>query len=167
VEEHVAYLGLGYTILRPVHFMEVWLGPVGGYDIPAARARVFGAGDKRVSWISLGDVAEFAVRSLENPGARDRFIEIGGPEPLTPVEVIRIFEEESGRPFEVEHVPVEALRQQAATATDPYDVTFAGLMLGTATLEFAVDMKETARTFGISLTSVRDYARRLLVPAGG
>jgi uncharacterized protein YbjT (DUF2867 family) len=45
------------------------------------------------------------VASLQNPAAQRALIEVGGPEALTPPDAVRIFEQESGRSFEVEHVP--------------------------------------------------------------
>ncbi len=166
VEGHLIASGLPYTILGPVHFMEVWLSPFTGWDPASRRARVLGAGDRAYSWISVGDVAEFCARSLAHPSARNRQLDLGGPEPLTALDVVRIFEEETGHTFEVEHVPVEALRQQRATADNPHDESLFAMMEDTATLEGRVDMSETAAEFGIQLTSVRDFVRRALAPAG-
>jgi len=55
-------------------------------------------------------VADFAVQCLPNPAARNAVIELGGPEALSPVEVVRIFEEVGGRPFKMQFVPEEALQ---------------------------------------------------------
>jgi uncharacterized protein YbjT (DUF2867 family) len=167
VEEHVRKSGMTYTNLRPGSFMEVWLGPAAGVDLAAGRAGVAGAGDVPVSWISLGDVAEFAVRALDHPAAANRDLELGGPEALTALEAIGILEELSGRPFEVQHIPVAALEAQAAHAEDPYERTLARLMLSVATLPGVIAMDDTARDFAVRLTSVRDYAARALTPAGG
>jgi len=167
VEAHLAGSGLSWTVLGPVHFMEVWLSPFVGWDPASRRARVLGPGDRAYSWISVGDVAEFCVRSLDHPRARNRHIDLGGPEALTALEVVRIFEEETGHGFEVEHVPVAALRQQRAGADNPHDESLFAMMENTATLEGRVDMSETAPAFGVRLTSVRDFVRRSLAPAGG
>jgi hypothetical protein len=63
------------------------------------------------------------------PKARNAVIELGGPEALSPLEVVRIFEELQGRKFDVEHVPEEALSSSEKTASDPLQQSFAGLML--------------------------------------
>lgn len=78
--------GLTYTILRPSYFMEVWLSPVVGFDFPNATAQLYGSGRNPISWISLGDVARFAVESLDHPNARNATLELGGPEALSPSE---------------------------------------------------------------------------------
>jgi uncharacterized protein YbjT (DUF2867 family) len=165
VEEHVRRSGLTYTNLRPASFMEVWLGPALGFDLANARARVLDDGTTPHSWISLGDVAEYAARSLENPAAENRDIDLGGPAALTQLEVVQTFEKASGRPFEVEHAPLEALQAHRAMATDPYDQAIASLMVLMATTPCVVDMDHTARDFGFAPVSVADFAQRAMAPA--
>lgn len=164
-EQHLRGSGTTYTILRPSYFMEVWQSPGVGFAAANASARIYGTGENPISWISLPDVAEFAVRSLETPAARNATLELGGPEALTPHQVIRIYEEASGRPFELEHVPVEALEAQQQGATDPMMQSFVGLMRCYAAGD-PIDMRETLKTFPVQLTSVRDYAGRVITGPG-
>jgi uncharacterized protein YbjT (DUF2867 family) len=161
VEKRLAGSGLTYTTLLPNNFMEIWLGPVAGFDYPNARARLLGTGENPVSWISFVDVAQFAVASLDNPAARNAELELGGPEALSQREVVRIFEEVGGRPFELDFVPRDALVAQREAA-DEYNHSFASLMLVTATHGTPIDMRETLKSFPIKLTSVREYAARVL-----
>jgi uncharacterized protein YbjT (DUF2867 family) len=165
VEEHVRRSGLTYTNLRPASFMEVWLGPALGFDVANARARVLDDGKTPHSWISLGDVAEYAARSLENPAAANQDIDLGGPAALTQLEVVQAFEDAIGRPFEVEHAPLEGLEAHRDMATDPYDQAIASLMVLMATTPCVVDMDDTARDFGFAPVSVADYAQRAMAPA--
>jgi NADH dehydrogenase len=161
VEQRLKDSGLVYTILRPSFFMEVWLSPAVGFDVANAKASIYGSGEQTISWISLGDVAQFAVASLENPAARYATLELGGPEALSPQQVVGIFEEVSGRPFEVTFVPEEALQAQQASSTDPMAQSFAGLMRSYARGD-PIDMQATLETFPLQLTSVREYARSVL-----
>ncbi len=161
VEQHLQQSRLTYTILRPSYFMEVWLGPMLGFDYAGAKAQIYGTGHNPTSWISLYDVAQFAIVSLANPAARNAIIELGGPEPVSSLEVVQIFEEVGGRPFEVQHVPEEALREQLRTADDPLLQSFAALMLDLAQGD-PIDMSGTLQTFPIEITRVRDYARRVV-----
>ena len=165
VEQHLKNSGLAYTILRPGYFMEVWLSPVMGFDAANAKAQVYGSGENPLSLISYPDLAEFAVRSLDNPAARDTALPLGGPEALSQLEMIRIFEETGGRPFEVQHVPVEALEEQQKGATDPMQKSFLGLMRCYAAGD-PIDMAETLKAFPVQLTSVQDYARRVITGPG-
>ena len=161
VEEHLKQSGLNYTILQPSVFMEVWLSPVLGFDAANAKAQIYGSGQNKISWISYKDVAKFATESLDNPAARNAVIELGGPEGLSPLEVVRIFEQVQGRAFEVQHVPDEALLAQKKTATDPLQESFAGLMLYYSAGN-VIDMSETLRKLPVQLTSVKDYAQASL-----
>jgi NADH dehydrogenase len=161
VEEHLKQSGLNYTILQPTCFMEVWLSPALGFDAANAKAQIYGAGQNKISWISLRDVAKFAVQSLDKPSARDSVIELGGPESLSPLEVVKIFEQVQGHAFEIQHVPDEALLEQKKTATDPLAESFAGLMLYYSAGS-VIDMRETLQKFPVQLTSVKDYAQASL-----
>lgn len=161
VEQHLSQSGLTYTILRPSYFMEVWLSPALGFDFPNAKAQIYGTGQNKISWISLGDVAKFAVEALRNPGARNATIELGGPEALSPLEVIRLFEQESGQTFTVQQVPEAALHAQKAQATDPLQQAFPALMIDYAR-GGSVDMSATLRMFPLHLTSVKDYIQHAI-----
>jgi hypothetical protein len=71
---------------------------------------------------------------------------VGGPEALTPLEVVKIFEEESGRCFEVETIPEAKLREQFELATDPLEKSFAEALLQYAQGEtVALSIKATTR----------------------
>ena len=162
-EKRLRESGLNYTILRPSCFMEVWLSPALGFDAANRKAQIFGSGDRPMSYISLYDVAEFAAEALTNKAAANQTIELGGPDALAPREVVKIFEQEVGGPIQVTEVPEDALRQQYAQATEEYQKTFAGLMLGVCAGD-PIDMRETLKRFPVKLTSVRDFARKTARP---
>jgi uncharacterized protein YbjT (DUF2867 family) len=158
VEKHLAESGLNYTILQPTYFMEVWLSPVLGFDYPNAKATIYGEGKNKVSWIAIKDVASFAVASLDNPAAKNRTFELGGPEALSPLEVVNIFEAAKGKKFELQFVPEEAIKAQRDGAQDPLSKSFAALTLGVVGGS-EIDMKNTIHVFPTQLTSVNDYAK--------
>jgi uncharacterized protein YbjT (DUF2867 family) len=157
-EQQLMKSGMDYTILRPTPFMEIWLSPNLGFDAAGGKATIYGTGENPISWISLFDVAAFAVAALDRPSAKNQIIEIGGPEAVSPNEVVRIFEKTSGRKFEVQHVPEEALRAQCSATTDPLQQSFAALMLYYAKGD-RVDTSKTMKDFSVQAKSVRDYAR--------
>jgi len=158
VEEHLKASGLTYTILQPTFFMEIWLSPALGFDVANAQVQIYGSGENRMSWISYKDVAKFAVMSLDNAEARNAEIKLGGPEALSPLEVVRLFEELKGQKFEVQYVPEQALKEQKESATDPLQESFAGLMLYYSRGD-VIEMQKTLHKFPVQLTSVRDYAQ--------
>jgi NADH dehydrogenase len=161
VEQYLRESGLTYTILRPSCFMETWLSPMVGFDLGARRVRVFGSGTERLSWIALGDVAEFAALCVDNPAAENTVIELGGPEALSPREVIRLAEEIGGKAIETEQIPLEALEQQMAAATNTTDEVFAAIMIGVSRGD-VIPMEATLERFPVRLTPVRDYVRAVL-----
>src|SRR5262249_22324472 len=93
VERHLKASGLPYTILRPPFFMEVWLSPIAGFDFAHRRASIYGDGKNEISWLSFYDAARFAMMCIDSPKARNATYELGGPEPLSPLDVVRIFED--------------------------------------------------------------------------
>jgi uncharacterized protein YbjT (DUF2867 family) len=158
VEEQLKLSGLSYTILQPTCFMEVWLGPALGFDAANAKVQIYGSGENKISWISYGDVAKFAVASLDNAEAHNAVIELGGPEALSPLEVVQIFEQLQGRKFQVGYVSEDALKEQKEAASDPLQQSFAGLMLYYAHGNI-INMREQLQRFPMQLTSVRDFAQ--------
>ena len=164
VEQRLKESGLVYTILRPSMFMEVWLSPAVGFDAANSKATVYGTGDQLIAWITIKDVAQFAVESLENPAARNRVLELGGPKPLSPHQVIKIFEDAMGKTFEVTHVPPEALQAQYAGATDPMQKSFIGLMLCYAGGD-PIDMSAIQKAFAVRLTPIKEFVAGMVAPA--
>jgi uncharacterized protein YbjT (DUF2867 family) len=160
VEQHLKQSGMTYTIVRSTFFMEAMFSPTAGFDYLNAKAVIYGSGMNKVSWISIPDAAHFAAESVDSPAARNATFEIGGPEALSPLEVVKIFEGVVGKPFEVQLVPEEAIRMQKAQATDPLQKSFAGMMLEYAKGD-VVDMKSMLQAFAVKLTTVQEYAQRV------
>jgi uncharacterized protein YbjT (DUF2867 family) len=161
VEAYLKASGLVYTVLRPGYFMEAWLSPMVGFDAANAKAAVYGSGDQPISWVSLLDVIQFAVESVANPAARNAVLEIGGPEAVSPHQVIKLFEARGGKTFEVSHVPAEALKDQMDSATEPMQKSFSGLMYCYAHGD-PIDMNATLKTFPLKLVSVQDHVKKAL-----
>lgn len=157
VEQYLKDSGLTYTILRPSYFMEVWLSPAVGFDAANAKAQIYGTGENPVSYIAFRDVAQLAVASLDNPAARNATLELGGPEALSQLQTVKVFEKAGGRAFELQHVPEDALEAQQKDAADPMEQSFAGLMRCYAHGD-RIPMTEMLKTFPVQLTTVEDYA---------
>src|SRR5438874_8892018 len=129
VEERLRASGTAFPILRPSYFMEMWLGPPLGWELAAGRARVLGSGEQRVSWISARDVVAAAVACVDNPDAHGQTIELGGPDAVSPLQVVRLAGSISGRELTIETVPAKALEQQAHEAGGSDAAIFPSLML--------------------------------------
>ena len=158
-----AITDLEFTSIQASYFMQVWLSPALGFDYVRGRARIYGSGSKPISWVSYRDVAEFCIAPILRSVASRSVLRVGGPEALTPLEVVRIFEEESRRSFDVETIPEANLREQLDSANDSLEKSFGGIMLQYAHGD-AVDMRGLLESIPVRLTSVREYARLVLKP---
>jgi uncharacterized protein YbjT (DUF2867 family) len=157
VERAVRESGMTYTILRPSFFIEVWLSPAFGFDVEHGTARIFGTGDQRMSWISLSDVARFAIECIDHPAAKNAVFELGG-EAVSPNELVEEVERRTGKAMQVERIPADILRAQRAQASDPMEHTFATLMLGYAQGD-EVDIGP-ARELDVPIRSARELVAR-------
>lgn len=143
------------TILRPSYFMEAWLSPGLGFDPASGRARIYGSGEAKVSYISVQDVVAFSLAVAANASHPSAILEMGGPEPLSQLDAVAIFERLLGRKCELEKVSLAALVDRS---TDPLQKAFAALTIAYAKGDAIPGSLETARRYGVTLHSVSDYA---------
>jgi uncharacterized protein YbjT (DUF2867 family) len=166
VEARLEQSRMAYTILQPTCFDEVWLSPALGFDVPKATAQIYGAGHHRISWISAHDVARFAVAALDTPRALNAVIRLGGPEALSPLDVVQLAERITGRRFDVHHLPESQLRAQYESASEPMARTFAALMLYYAAGD-VIDMAGPLRLFQVPpLRSVYEHLQSSVLQTG-
>ena len=158
-EEHLKRSGLTYTILSPNVFMEVWFGMILGMPLQAGQPiTIVGQGDRKHSFVSMNDVAAFAVAAATDPAARNQQLFIGGPEPLSWNEVIQRAGQIVGRQLDVRRLtPGQSLPNLPDVVT--------GLMTAMDTYDSPVDMTATARTFGVELTPATTVLRGMLTSA--
>lgn len=151
------------VILRPSFFMEAWLSPALGFDPVEGSARIYGSGEAKVNYVSARDVAEFAVVTTRSAEPGPTVLEIGGPEPLSQLEAVRVFEDTLQRRFRLHHVPLEDLRRRYASP-NPWDKTVAALLIAYAQGDVIPDAAANAERCGIRLRSVAEYAESFAPP---
>lgn len=156
-EEALKAGSMAYTILQPPHLWEVWCSPGFGFDIANATARVYAGGEGQHSWLSAGDLAKAAIACLDNEAAKNRVIAFGGPEPLSQMEIVRRFEVATGKKFEVQHVPAEALKGQLDADGDDLGRSFAALLLITGQGGWVFDQAEVKSLLGIEFQTFDEY----------
>jgi uncharacterized protein YbjT (DUF2867 family) len=148
--------GMPFTILAPNFFMEVWIVAIVGLAVAEERAvTIVGARQRKHSMVSMSDVAAFAVASVGHPAATNRYLAIGGPQALSWRDVVAIYEQLLGRAVGIQTVPPG----EVVPGLPPIA---SGLMAAMDTYDSPLDMSETARIFGVELTSVEAFARRTL-----
>ena len=161
VEQHLMASGLDYTILRCGFLMEIMVAPIVGFDYTNAKAVVYGTGEEPLSLLAMDDVAKMVALCLDHPQASNAVIEFGGPAPVTLHEVVATFEEVSGRPFEMQHVPLDALLAGWEASEDPVSKSINALMVDFARGD-VIEMDATRATFPIQSTTVAQYAANVL-----
>jgi len=103
IEEHLRGSGLRYTILRPVFFMENWMGfkqriEQGLIQLPLSP-------DTRLQMIAVDDIGVFATMAFERPGHwQGRAVDLAGDE-LSMTELAQAFGRMTGREVRYEQMP--------------------------------------------------------------
>jgi NADH dehydrogenase len=144
--------GIEYTILAPTPFMEIWAAVVVG--MPALQDQpvtLVGEGRRRHSFISNRDVAALTVAVVDYSAARNQYLAIGGPEPLTWRDVVATYERVLGRPISVQFVAMG----EPVPLPDPMPWILAGM----ETYDSTIEMDEVARTFDVPLTRLETFVR--------
>jgi uncharacterized protein YbjT (DUF2867 family) len=152
-EQALQESGVEYTILAPTAFMEMWPAMVVG--MPALQGRpitLVGEGRRRHSFVSNRDVAAFAVSAVDRPEARNQYLAVGGPEPLSWREVVATYERVLGRSIPVEFVE---MGEPVPGLPDPMPTLLAGM----DTYDSDVEMEEIARTFDVPLMRLETFVR--------
>ncbi len=163
VERAIRASGLKWTILQPAPFMEIWLGPPLGWDLPAGKAQSFGAGTAPISWVSLEDVAAYAMASVTEPKSDNQDIPIGGPTAMTTIEVMQTFEQISRRKFKLKKIP-GLMPKIMSVILRPFKPKLASLMaLGVETMKGEViDLTKARAIFGLPGISVAEFGAKRL-----
>jgi NADH dehydrogenase len=164
-EDQLRKTSMQAVTLRPSYFMESWLSPALGFDPVAGRVRIYGTGEAKISYISAVDVAKFAVVAATKKLDRQTTLEIGGPEALSQLDAVRIFENALHKKIALDYVPQAAIEEQHRTAVEPLQKSFAALTLAITQGDEVPGASELAKEYGIDLRSVADYAASITAPA--
>ena len=155
-EEQLRASGMAHTILQPAPFMDVWFGMLVELPMHAGRpVTLVGESRRRHAFIAERDVALLAAAAPRTPSARNVTLQIGGPEAITWLDVVRAYEAAAGRPIAVQSVP-----PGAPIPGLPEPVW--GLAASLESFDTVIPMEQVTREFGITLTSAAGFARSRL-----
>ena len=104
IEKMLRASAMRATILRPDAFQEIHLAPLGRFDIQKGKVAVFGKGDTRRRWVSVGDVAALIAVVAAQPSTPS-LIEFGGPEAISRNQAIVVAEQLTGRKLKRQSMP--------------------------------------------------------------
>jgi uncharacterized protein YbjT (DUF2867 family) len=150
VEKHLQQSGLTYTILRANCFMEVWLSAAVGFDALNGKVNICGAGTNPLAYIAIKDLAKIAAESVTNSASKNAILELGGPQNVSQLEAVKIFEDVLGKKIEL----------QFDGASDDMQKSFSAIMLDVAK-GIPNDMGTLLKSFPIKMTSVKDYVKSI------
>ena len=162
-EQELRASKLSWTILRPTAYMETWLALIGQPLIRTGQTRVFGRGDNPINFVSVHDVAEYAVLAVVDPALRGRIVEIGGPDNLTFREVVAMVRLLAGASGTSKYVP-RGMMRALALLLKPLQPALArqiqaGVVMDTADMTFDAEPART-RSPTMPHTSLADVVRR-------
>lgn len=153
-EQRLRESSMEWTILAPNLFMESWaMGVVGGPIAHGQPVTLVGSADRKHSFISAGDVAKFAVAVVDGEAARNEYLPLGGPEPLSWRDVVSVFERVLGRDVETRFV-------QPGEPVPGLSDTMVAVLAATDTYDSALDTAPLAAELGIELTPLESVVRR-------
>ncbi len=110
VEEHVREIGLPYTVLRPVFFMQNW-GMMGDMVLGGTLAQPLDP-DKPFQQVAVEDIGAFAALAFENPDTWiGREVDLAGDERTMP-EIAEAFSQVTGREVNYYQVPWDQFEEQ-------------------------------------------------------
>jgi uncharacterized protein YbjT (DUF2867 family) len=111
--------------------------------------------------VAADDVAQLVVLSLRDGSLRDKTIDIGGPENLTPMDVVRLDDRASGRRAKVVRVPLGLVRAMSYLARPLHpglsQVLQAAVVAESSNQQF--DARSFAARFPITLTRLEEWIR--------
>ena len=161
VERYLQASGLSYTILRPTAFMESHAEMFIGQPIlEKGKVSLFGKGENPRNFVAADDVAQFAVMALEDDELNSRIINIGGPENLMNMEVVRLYEKLAGRQAKVSHVPLGALNvlYRLLRPLHPGLSQIMQFSIYVDTLDNTFDPAPMLATYPVTLTRLAEWA---------
>lgn len=104
-EVHLKESGLGYTILKPVNFMEVWIGFLLGTQLQQGPSvTIIGDGQVKHGFVAIENVADLAVAVLGHPAAKNTEVPLNGPSSVSYCEIISLIERTTGQSIEINSV---------------------------------------------------------------
>jgi len=163
VEAAVKASGMRWVILQPSAFMEIHAGPATGWNFVDGRVRIMGSGRAPFSYVSVADVAAFAVASATGPAAANRSLHITGPEPLSAFDAVAVAERVTGKRFAVQRIPTTVLAG-LSIATRPFNDALSSLFRMGIGLDRGdvVDMGPLQREFHVAQTTFEDYVKQVV-----
>ena len=150
-EQRLRASDMAWTVLQPNVFMDKLIPIVVGQPALSNRpVTLVGNGLRKHSFAAMSDAAAYAVAALSDPRTWRQTIPVGGPEPLSWLDIVTAFENELSR-----SVPVHAVPAGEPTPDLPEFIT--QLLTTLDAYDSPIDMTQTSRTLEVVPTHLADF----------
>jgi NADH dehydrogenase len=160
VEAQLRASGLPFTIVRPTAFIDFHAHVLIGTPILEKRRVVLvGRGERPRNFVAADDVARFVVMALGEASLAGEAVDIGGPENLTAMDVVRRYERIAAARARLLHVP-RGLAALMSRAARPIHFGLSQVLQTAVAADAAdqpFDARPFERRFPIPLTSLDDW----------
>jgi len=127
-QQYLFSSGLPYTVLHTGPFLESWTSPLTGFDYPNAKALQLGDASHVKAYISYPDLAKYIAHSVENKAVLNKVLLVA-TENLSNDQVIKVFERETGKKFEVTYKTLDESIEAFKSAADPQSQLFPSIFI--------------------------------------
>jgi len=162
-EEALRRSGLWHTILRPTAFMDFHADVLIGKPIRERKAVVwFGRGENLRNFVAAEDVAKYVELGLSEDRSPREALDVGGPENLSNMDVVRCYERSLQRQAKVIRLP-PALGKTLQPVLGLFHAGIANgieCALAADTLDLTFDGVTAAAAHGVTPTSLSDWLSR-------
>ncbi|MEO8069989.1 MAG: NmrA family NAD(P)-binding protein [Acidobacteriota bacterium] len=158
-----------YVIMQPTAFMDVWIDQlIAGGIRKNGVTMLFGDGSAVANYISVDDVAEFALKILQQRDLVNEVVDLGGPSNISFNDLATLVERRLSASGKRRHMPVFVMKV-LRSIVKPFSESAARLIsLGhfaaTQSKPFP-DWKTAADRFGVHPETVEMYISRHLAPS--
>ena len=162
VEEFLESSGLNYTILRAGAFMEFHLREMIGKPLKEkGKVNIFGNGKTARNYVSVRDVADFVILALESEKGVNKILSVGGPDNISPLEAVSMYEKILEKKARVSHFPPFVLKTMALLLKSLHPGMSQIMNFSYYLDKFGepIDMTETLRVFPKKLISVDEWIK--------
>ncbi len=189
IEQLIIDSGIPYTIFRGAAFMDIYFAVMGsrivldgvsqptllrGYWLTSLYAKLTGGllenhgiailpgnGNARHAFISIRDVAQFMVSALNTPTAKNRIIDLGGPEAISWRGVAAAYSKQMGRKVRTIPMPLWVYRalKSILNTTSPAGSNIMALLELLGHYSFTPDMAALSREFNVQMQDTQAFLK--------
>ena len=146
---------LDYTYITNGLFYPIIFQPMAGFDLQNHKVIIPGTGNEKVNFTHVPDLGKFVAEILLDPTTVNQSIYVKS-DSTTYNEAVKVFEEVSGKKFEVQYATLEELKKN-------YEVDVGGAkffdLIKITSLTTDGNSFESNRNYDVKTTTLRDYAK--------